>query len=88
MLAMGAAILSPDTLALASARQLWMAGAIGVMTLAVMTRATLGHTGRELTVGKATAAVYLLVVSSVLARFVAGALPGHSMALWTLSAIL
>ena len=27
----------------------WMAGAAGIMTLAVMTRATLGHTGQELT---------------------------------------
>ena len=88
MLAMGAAILWPDTLALASAQHLWMAGAIGVMTLAVMTRATLGHTGRELTAGKATAAVYLLVVASVLARFAAGGLPGHSMVLWMLSGTL
>ena len=88
MLVMGAAILWPDALALASAQHLWMAGAIGVMTLAVMTRATLGHTGRELTAGKATAVVYLLVVASVLARLAAGGLPGQSMVLWTASATL
>jgi uncharacterized protein involved in response to NO len=37
------------------------AGAIGTMTLAVMTRASLGHTGRPLTAGLGTAAIYLLV---------------------------
>ena len=65
-----------------------MAGAIGTMTLAVMTRATLGHTGRELTAGWDTAAVYLSVVASALARLAGGALPDWSMPLWTLSAVL
>lgn len=36
-------------------------GAIGVMTLAVMTRATLGHTGRALSAGTATVLVFLSV---------------------------
>jgi len=36
-------------------------GAIGVMTLAVMTRATLGHTGRKLTAGTATCVIFLSV---------------------------
>ena len=88
MLVLGAAILWPDTLPPASAQHLWMAGAVGVMTLAVMTRATLGHTGRELTAGPATAAVYLSVVASVLARLAGGAIPEWSMPLWTLSAVL
>jgi uncharacterized protein involved in response to NO len=34
------------------------AGAMGVMPAAVMTRATLGHTGRALTAGTGTAAVF------------------------------
>ena len=88
MLALGAAILWPGALPPASAQHVWMAGAIGVMTLAVMTRATLGHTGRELTAGPATAAVYLSVVASVLARLAGGAIPEWSMPLWTLSAVL
>lgn len=37
------------------------AGAAGVMTLAVMTRATLGHTGRPLTADFATIIIYLLI---------------------------
>ncbi len=43
-------------------------GAIGVMTLAVMTRATLGHTGRALTAGAATCAIYLAVNLAALTR--------------------
>ena len=88
MLVMAAAIFWPDALPPASAQHLWMAGAIGTMTLAVMTRATLGHTGRELTAGAGTAAVYLSVVASVLARLAGGAFAEWSMPLWTLSAVL
>lgn len=44
------------------------AGAIGTMTLAVMTRASLGHTGRALTAGAGTAAIYVLVSLGALLR--------------------
>jgi len=44
------------------------AGAVGTMTLAVMTRATLGHTGRTLTAGPWTTAIYVLVTVSGLLR--------------------
>ena len=88
MLTVGAAILWPGSLPLASAQHLWMAGAIGVMTLAVMTRATLGHTGSALTAGAGTAALYLLVAASVPARLLGGALPDQAIWLWTLSAVL
>jgi uncharacterized protein involved in response to NO len=53
----------------AGAQHLWMSGAIGAMTLAVMTRATLGHTGRVLVAGRATLAIYLCLFGSVAARF-------------------
>ncbi|MFV0474558.1 MAG: NnrS family protein [Pikeienuella sp.] len=71
-LAMGWAILRPDDVSVATAQHLWMAGAIGLMTLAVMTRATLGHTGRELHAGAGTVALYLLLGAAVLARVAAG----------------
>jgi uncharacterized protein involved in response to NO len=45
-------------------------GAVGTMTLAVMTRATLGHTGRELTAGPGTTAIYLLALASGVLRVV------------------
>ena len=43
-------------------------GAIGTMTLAVMSRATLGHTGRALTAGPALTLAYLLVSLAAVAR--------------------
>lgn len=46
-------------------------GAIGTMTLAVMTRATLGHTGRALHAGGGTVAAYGLVSLAALLRLVA-----------------
>ncbi|MEM8793709.1 MAG: NnrS family protein [Pseudomonadota bacterium] len=61
-LALGAAVLVPDLVPPPTAQHLWMAGAIGMMTLAVMTRASLGHTGRVLTAGSATMAVYLSLI--------------------------
>ncbi len=45
-------------------------GAIGTMTLAVMTRASLGHTGRPLSAGSGTSAIYLLVTVSAILRLV------------------
>ena len=46
-------------------------GAIGTMTLAVMTRASLGHTGRPLTAGSATAAIYVLITLATALRIAA-----------------
>ena len=48
------------------------AGAIGTMTLAVMTRATLGHTGLALTASSATTAIYIAVTLSAFVRVVSG----------------
>jgi len=55
LLAVG--ILCPDVISATGAVHAWTAGAIGTMTLAVMTRASLGHTGQPLT---ATTAVLAL----------------------------
>jgi uncharacterized protein involved in response to NO len=57
-------------------------GAIGTMTLAVMTRASLGHTGRPLAAGRGTVAVYALVTAAALLRIVAP-LGGEHVALIT-----
>jgi uncharacterized protein involved in response to NO len=46
-------------------------GAIGTMTLAVMTRATLGHTGRPLAAGPRTTTIYLLVTLAAVLRLTA-----------------
>jgi uncharacterized protein involved in response to NO len=47
------------------------AGAMATMILAVMTRASLGHTGRELKANAATAAVYVLVTVGAMLRVAA-----------------
>jgi uncharacterized protein involved in response to NO len=47
------------------------AGAMGGMTLAVMTRATLGHTGRSLNADRCTAAIYLLIAGAAVLRVAA-----------------
>jgi uncharacterized protein involved in response to NO len=43
-------------------------GAVGGMTLAVMMRASLGHTGRELRAGRALALAFACVAGAALAR--------------------
>ncbi len=50
----------------------WMTGAVGMMTLAMMTRASLGHTGRDLSAGYAETAIFALILAAVLARIAAG----------------
>jgi uncharacterized protein involved in response to NO len=58
-------------------------GAIGTMTLAVMTRATLGHTGRALSAGPGTRAIYVLITFAAVLR-VLSPLAGDriALALW------
>ncbi len=46
-------------------------GAIGTMTLAVMTRASLGHTGRPLVAGRVTITIYLLITIAAVLRLIA-----------------
>jgi uncharacterized protein involved in response to NO len=46
-------------------------GAVGTMTLAVMTRATLGHGGQPLVAGRATVLAYILVSAAALLRLAA-----------------
>jgi uncharacterized protein involved in response to NO len=47
------------------------AGAIGTMVIAVMTRVSLGHTGRALTADRITTAVYALVIAAAAVRIAA-----------------
>ena len=50
-------------------------GAFATMILAVMTRATLGHTGRDLTVGLATTAIYALASLAAVLRIGGSMMP-------------
>ena len=47
------------------------AGAMATMILAVMTRATLGHTGRELVASPMTVVIYILVTAGAMLRVLA-----------------
>jgi uncharacterized protein involved in response to NO len=64
----------------------WMAGGAGIMTLAVMSRASLGHTGRPLVASAPTQACYGLVVVAALARIAAVLVPAWSSGLIYLAA--
>jgi uncharacterized protein involved in response to NO len=65
----------------------WSGGAIGTMTIAVMSRASLGHTGRPLVASGAVQAVYGFVVASALARVCAAIHPDWSLGLLQVSAV-
>jgi uncharacterized protein involved in response to NO len=56
----------------------WTAGAFGVMTLAVMTRASLGHTDHELTASPATRLIFVAVLLAAAFRIWAALQPGWS----------
>lgn len=58
-----------------AARHVLMAGAIGMTTLAVMSRASLGHTRRTLHAGPGLSACYISLALSVFARLAAGFWP-------------
>jgi uncharacterized protein involved in response to NO len=64
------------------------AGAIGTMTLAVMTRATRGHTGRELSADIVTSTIYVLISVAAIMRVAAAFASSWSMLLLVGSACL
>jgi len=66
----------------------WAGGAVGTMTLAVMTRASLGHTGHALIASRATQAIYAAVLLATLSRIGAALEPAHSLPLLSLAATL
>ena len=67
MLVLGCALLGIG-LAKEDAVHALTTGAVGVMTLAVMTRASLGHTGRPKHAGPATVCIYVLVTLGAVLR--------------------
>jgi len=73
--ALGGAAAAPDLVPPSPALHVLTAGAVGTMTLAIMTRATLGHTGRDLTADLGTRAIYALVTAGAALRVAAGWLP-------------
>ncbi|HEX5600831.1 MAG TPA: NnrS family protein, partial [Hyphomicrobiaceae bacterium] len=64
-------IYAPDILVTSGALHSWTTGAIGLMILAVMTRASLGHTGQPLTATRSITAIYIATFIAAAARIVA-----------------
>lgn len=83
---LGLSILSPGLVPRSAGVHAWTVGAIGMMTLAMMTRASLGHTGQALKATPATQIIYGLALMSVLARIAAAFSP--SAALFDVAALL
>ena len=71
----GAADLSHGRIAVSAGIHAWTTGAIGTMTLAVMTRASLGHTGHPLAATRVTVAIYVAVMLAALLRIASALAP-------------
>jgi uncharacterized protein involved in response to NO len=88
LLLLGGSILFPLWIANVAGIHALTAGAFGVMTLAVMTRASRGHTGQTLTADGATKAIYLLVNLGALIRVASPFFPYHYLYFVIVSAVL
>lgn len=74
----GLAALVPDLVPPAAGIHAFGSGAVGAMTLAVMTRATLGHTGQALKAGPAICLIFLAVIVGALLRIAAACHPAFA----------
>jgi uncharacterized protein involved in response to NO len=63
-------------------------GAIGTMTLAIMSRATLGHTGRPMRAPRPVVAGYLMITAAAIARLAAALAPVNAVPLLMISGAL
>jgi len=93
MIMVALSIIAPDRIPPTGALHLLTAGAIGMMTLAVMTRASLGHTGGKLHAGGTILAIYSALALSVVLRFAYAVEPDSvfliaSGSLWILAFVL
>ena len=61
-----------------AALHVFTVGTIGVMTLAIMSRATRGHTGLPLAASGTTAASYAALIAAALLRPLAGVWPDYA----------
>lgn len=81
------ALSSVDIVAPGAGIHAWTGGAIGSMTIAVMTRASLGHTGQALSASFLIQGVYAAIVVAAVARICATLDPTYSASLLTISGI-
>ena len=79
LLLTGAAILRPAAWPISAGLHAWMTGAAGLMTLAVMTRASLAHTGNKLVASIPTQLIYLCALAAALTRIAAAFAPSSAL---------
>jgi uncharacterized protein involved in response to NO len=77
-LLLGGAILLPQDVPVSAGIHAWTAGAIGIMTLAMMTRVSLGHTGRATIAGPMTHVIYAAVLIGCVVRICAAFEPSRA----------
>jgi uncharacterized protein involved in response to NO len=80
---LGLSVILPDAVPHSAALHALTAGAVGTMTLAVMTRASLGHTGRAIVANRFVVAMYGMVSAGAALRVAApfaGDWYGHALA--------
>jgi uncharacterized protein involved in response to NO len=82
------ALAALDVMDTRSVLHIFTVGVIGCMMLAVMTRASLGHTGRKLAASRVTIAAYVALITCALLRPTAEFFPGAMMHLYACSALL
>jgi uncharacterized protein involved in response to NO len=83
LVALSSFVLAPESAGIHA----WTAGAVSIMTLAVTSRASLGHTGRELTASVATQMIYGAVFVTAVARIWAALDPSRSIILLHVAAL-
>jgi uncharacterized protein involved in response to NO len=88
LILLGLAALVPDAVPFTAGVHALTTGAMGVETLAIMTRATRGHTGRPRVADRWTTAIYLLILSAAAVRVSAPFLIEWTVALLAISATL
>jgi len=74
-LVLSISIMWPRIVPTSGALHAWTTGAMGLMTLAIMTRASLGHTGRDMSTTPTTVAIYGAMLVAAMARIAAPLLP-------------
>ncbi|TPM92613.1 NnrS family protein [Mesorhizobium sp. B2-1-3A] len=77
----GLAVFAPGAVPAVAGIHTLAVGAVACMTLAVMTRASLGHTGRELTASAGTRAIFAAIVIAAILRVVAAMAPAAAILL-------
>ncbi len=81
LLLAGLSVLTPERIPAVAGIHAFAVGAIACMTLSVMTRATLGHTGRALRASGGTCAVFVAIIVAAILRVAAGMAPAMAILL-------